>query len=190
MVVEQASVNGAPAGLLYHGGGIGGATFTQPFQNTYGRNIDAMATASYVTGSHCVQGRLRRHHRRSANESLSDNDYHVSYRFNNGVPNQITERTTPYLKSQRQPAGIGLFAQDKWTIRNVTLNARAAVRLPEHLHPGAASRSGAARAGRNLDLPETRPRELEGPDAASRGGLRRDERRQDRACKVEHRTST
>ena len=39
------------------------------------------------------------------------------------MPNQLTERTTPYLKSQRQPAGIGLFAQDKWTIRNVTLNA-------------------------------------------------------------------
>jgi hypothetical protein len=46
MVTEQASVNGAPAGLIYHGGGIGGQTFTQPFQNTYGRNIDAAATAA------------------------------------------------------------------------------------------------------------------------------------------------
>jgi|KBSMisStandDraft_5_1062788.scaffolds.fasta_scaffold11475_3 hypothetical protein len=154
MVMEQASVNGAPAGLVYHGGGIGGATFTQPFQNTYGRNIDAMATATYVTGSHSFKAGfadtivLR-------NESLSDNDYHVSYRFNNGVPNQITERTTPYLKSQRQPAGIGLFAQDKWTVRNVTLNAGLRfdylkIFIPaQHLDPAPLVPS------RNLDLAET-----------------------------------
>ena len=154
MVTEQASVNGAPAGLVYHGGGIGGATFTQPFQNTYGRNIDAMATATYVTGSHSFKAGfsdtvvLR-------NESLSDNDYHVSYRFNNGVPNQITERTTPYLKSQRQPAGVGVFAQDKWTIRNVTLNAGLRfdylkIFIPaQHLDPAPLV------PGRNLDLAET-----------------------------------
>jgi hypothetical protein len=113
-----------------------------------------MATATYVTGSHSFKAGfadtivLR-------NESLSDNDYHVSYRFNNGVPNQITERTTPYLKSQRQPAGIGLFAQDKWTIRNVTLNAGLRfdylkIFIPaQHLDPAPLV------PGRNLDLAET-----------------------------------
>jgi hypothetical protein len=154
MVTEQASVNGAPAGLVYHGGGIGGQTFTQPFQNTYGRNIDAAATATYVTGSHSFKAGfadtivLR-------NESLSDNDYHLSYRFNNGVPNQLTERTTPYLKSQRQPAGIGLFAQDKWTVRKFTLNAGLrfdylSITIPaQHLGPAPLVPA------RNLDLPET-----------------------------------
>jgi hypothetical protein len=154
MVTEQASVNGAPAGLIYHGGGIGGQTFTQPFQNTYGRNIDAMVNASYVTGSHSFKAGfsdtivLR-------NESLSDNDYHVSYRFNNGVPNQITERTTPYLKAQRQPAGIGMYAQDKWTVDRMTLNLGLRfdylkISIPaQHLDPAPLVPT------RNLDLPQT-----------------------------------
>jgi hypothetical protein len=120
-VTEQASVNGAPAGLQYHGGGIGGATATQPYQNTYGRNVDFLFSASYVTGTHAAKLGfsdtivLR-------DESLDDNIYHVSYRFNGGIPNLITQRTTPYKKSQRQPAGIGLYAQDRWTLNRLTLN--------------------------------------------------------------------
>ena len=88
------------------------------------------------------------------NESLSDNDYHLSYRFNDGVPNQLTERTTPYLKSQRQPAGIGLFAQDKWTVRKLTLNAGLrfdylSITIPaQHLGPAPLVPA------RNLDLPK------------------------------------
>jgi Carboxypeptidase regulatory-like domain len=153
-VIEQASVAGAPANLMYHGGGIGGQTLTQPFQNTYGRNFDVMAAMSYITGSHAFKAGftdtivLR-------NESLSDNDYHISYRFNGGIPNQITERTTPYQKSQRQPAGIGLYAQDKWTLNRLTLNAGVrfdylSIYIPaQHLGPAPLVPT------RNLDLPKT-----------------------------------
>jgi hypothetical protein len=154
MVTEQASVNGAPAGLVYHGGGIGGQTFTQPFQNTYGRNFDAMAQATYVTGSHAFKVGfsdtivLR-------NESLSDNDYHLSYRFNLGVPNQLTERTTPYQKSQRQPAGIGLYVQDKWTLRKLTLNAGLRFDYLKIVIPAQHLGPAPLVPNRNLDLPET-----------------------------------
>jgi Carboxypeptidase regulatory-like domain len=153
-VTEQASVAGAPAGLMYHGGGIGGQTQTQPFQNTYGRNFDVMAAASYITGSHAFKAGftdtivLR-------DESLSDNDYHVSFRFNNGVPNQITERTTPYQKSQRQPAAIGLYAQDRWTLDRLTLTLGVRfdyldIYIPaQHLGPAPLVPT------RNLDLPKT-----------------------------------
>ncbi|MEP7310858.1 MAG: TonB-dependent receptor [Acidobacteriota bacterium] len=153
-VVEQASVNGAPAGLQYHGGGIGGATFTQPFQNTYGRNFDVMTSVSYVTGAHAFKTGfadtivVR-------DESLDDNIYHLSYRFNNGVPNQLTERTTPYQKAQRQPAGIGLFVQDRWTLSQLTLNLGIrydylSIYIPaQHLGPAPLVPA------RNLDLPET-----------------------------------
>ena len=144
-VTEQASVNGAPADLQYHGGGIGGATATQPYQNTDGRNYDLLFSASYITGTHAFKVGasdtivLR-------DESLDDNIYHVSYRFNNTIPNQITQRSTPYTKAQRQPAGIGLYAQDKWTHRPADAQPRPALRLPEDLHSGAAPRPGAARA--------------------------------------------
>jgi hypothetical protein len=153
-VTEQASVNGAPAGLQYHGGGIGGATATQPYQNTYGRNIDVLFSSSYVTGTHAAKLGfsdtivLR-------DESLDDNIYHVSYRFNNGIPNLITQRTTPYKKSQRQPAGIGLYAQDRWTLNRLTLNMGLRydylkITIPaQHLDPAPLVPQ------RNLDLPET-----------------------------------
>ena len=153
-VTEQASVNGAPAGLQYHGGGIGGATATQPYQNTYGRNVDVLASASYVTGTHAWKFGindtivLR-------DESLDDNIYHVSYRFNNTIPNQITQRSTPYTKAQRQPAALGLYAQDRWTIEKLTLNLGVRfdylkIRIPaQHLDPAPLVPN------RNLDLPAT-----------------------------------
>jgi len=153
-VTEQSSVAGAPAGLQYHGGGIGGATATQPYQNTDGRNYDMLFTASYVTGTHAFKVGasdtivLR-------DESLDDNVFHTSYRFNNTIPNQITERSTPYTKAQRQPAGIGIYAQDKWTIDRFTLNLGVRfdylkIRIPaQHLDPAPLVPN------RNLDLPET-----------------------------------
>ena len=153
-VTEQSSVAGAPAGLQYHGGGIGGATATQPYQNTDGRNYDMLFTASYVTGTHAFKVGasdtivLR-------DESLDDNVFHTSYRFNNTIPNQITERSTPYTKAQRQPAGIGIYAQDKWTINRFTLNLGVRfdylkIRIPaQHLDPAPLVPN------RNLDLPET-----------------------------------
>ena len=153
-VTEQASVNGAPAGLIYHGGGIGGQTFTQPFQNTYGRNYDATATATYVTGAHSFKVGfsdtivVR-------DESLADNNFNLSYRFNNGVPNQLTERTTPYQKAQRQPAGIGLFAQDKWTLKRLTVNAGVRFDYLKLTIPAQTLGPAPLVPTRNLDLPAT-----------------------------------
>jgi hypothetical protein len=155
-VTEQVSVNGLPAGLQYHGGGLGFAAlnFTQPFQNTYGRNLDVMTTISYVTGSHAFKTGFA-NTSVVRNESLSDNDYHLSYRFNNGVPNQLTERTTPFEKAQRQPVGLGLFVQDRWTVKQLTLNLGLRfdylnIYIPaQHLGPAPLVPN------RNLDLPET-----------------------------------
>ena len=116
-----------------------------------------------------------------SNESLDDNIYHVSYRFNNGIPNQITQRTTPYKKAQRQPAGIGLYAQDRWTLNRLTLNMGLRydylkITIPaQHLDPAPL-----------VPEPEPRPArdrsdQLEGHHAASGGRLRSVRRRQDRA---------
>ena len=53
---------------------------------------------------------------------MRDNEYHVTYRFNNGVPNQITERATPWYHNETQRGELGIYAQDRWTVRRVTLN--------------------------------------------------------------------
>ena len=102
------SVNGAPAGLQYHGGGIGGATATQPYQNTYGRNID-VAVLGVVRHRHARgQDRLQRHDRaarRVARRQQLPRQLPLQQRRSR---TRSPQRTTPYQKAQRQPAGIGL----------------------------------------------------------------------------------
>ena len=44
-----------------------------------------------------------------------------NFRFNNGVPNQITLLSTPSVVEFRNN-DIGLYAQDKWTAGRLTLN--------------------------------------------------------------------
>src|SRR5262249_37484058 len=106
-------------GLLYRGRGLQNAT--QPYQNTYGRLIPLMASMSYVTGSHALKAgffdtiALR-------DSPTSDNNYHLSYRFNNGVPTQLPARTTPLQRAERQKADLGLYVQDKWTHNRLTAN--------------------------------------------------------------------
>ena len=97
-------------------------TFTQPYQNTYGRNYDVLACGVLRHWHALVQDSASATRSCCATNRSATTIYHVSYRFNNGVPNQITERTTPYQKSQRQPAAIGLYAQDSGHAQ-LTLNA-------------------------------------------------------------------
>ena len=40
----------------------------------------------------------------------------VSYRFNNGVPNQISLFATPYASTTDVDADLGVYAQDRWTL--------------------------------------------------------------------------
>ena len=46
----------------------------------------------------------------------------VSYRFNNGVPNQITLRALPHTVKSHVDHDLGIFAQDKWTMGRLTLS--------------------------------------------------------------------
>ena len=95
-------------------------------------------------------------------ESLGDDNFHVSYVFNSPntnptvpTPTQIQERTTPYLKAQRQPAGIGLFAQDKWTLNRLTVNAGVRFDYLDVYAPAIHLGPALLVPTRNIDLPET-----------------------------------
>jgi hypothetical protein len=44
------------------------------------------------------------------------------YRFNNGSPNQITMNATPFLQLAHLDADMGIYAQDRWTIKRSTLS--------------------------------------------------------------------
>lgn len=46
----------------------------------------------------------------------------VNFRFNNGVPNEITLLATPFSAEFSADSDSGLYAQDKWTIDRLTLS--------------------------------------------------------------------
>ena len=78
-------------------------------------------SVSYVTGSHNFKTGMQA-------EQLVDNVYllnagdNLHYRFRNGVPNRITQWSTPYLQRDRA-RDLGFYAQDQWTIDRWTINA-------------------------------------------------------------------
>jgi hypothetical protein len=87
-------------------------------------------SVTYVTGSHNFKVGV-------TNEQLIDNsgeeDHtkigfageslgNVSYRFLRGVPNGVTQYATPSLSKNRVKADLGIYAQDQWTVRRLTLN--------------------------------------------------------------------
>jgi len=74
---------------------------------------------SYVTGSHTVKLGMQ------LQQGIRDSDtYHTQeqvWRFNNGIPNRITQFTGPFVTRERMTADLGVYAQDKWTIGRLTL---------------------------------------------------------------------
>lgn len=114
-VTEQ---GGSIPGLLYRGAG---QTGLGPFIRVKGHIASAQASLSYVTGAHAFKvGVLDTWGTRR--EDYTNIDANVRYRFNNGVPNLITELATPYGFRSNLGSELGVYAQDKWTLRRVTLN--------------------------------------------------------------------
>ena len=106
-------------GLLYRGDGV--QVDYQPFQTLFGRLVPFTFTGSYVTGSHAIKAGVTNSWL-ARDSNVGDNNFHLSYRFTNGIPNQITERATPLQRAERQPYDLGAFIQDTWTRDRLTLN--------------------------------------------------------------------
>ena len=86
--------------------------------------------ASYVTGSHALKAGVQVE--QGAYNQLEDIDRkvgfqgetlgNVSYRFLQGVPNGLTEYAAPYFRQDHMKADLGLFVQDRWTMKRLTVN--------------------------------------------------------------------
>ena len=78
------------------------------------------ASASYVTGSHSFKfgGTLGEGPRRLVERYTGD----LTMTFNNGQPQAVTLRT-PLDQREGILADVGLFVQDRWTIKRATINA-------------------------------------------------------------------
>ena len=134
-VTEQ---GGTIPNLLYRGAG---QTGLGPFIGVQGWIASAQASLTFVTGSHALKvGFLDTWGKRQVDYENIDSS--LRYRFNNGVPNLITQLATPYGFTNRLRSELGVYAQDKWTLDRLTLNLGARfdylnIYFPEqHLGPG------------------------------------------------------
>jgi hypothetical protein len=82
------------------------------------------ASATYVTGAHNVkfgyQGAFYRDDFETT--TIQYNDYRLAYRFNNAVPNQITQATGPWTTRVRTRS-TAFYGQEQWTHGRLTLQA-------------------------------------------------------------------
>jgi hypothetical protein len=115
-VVEQST------GLLYRGWqNTGGASY-QAYTPSSLKNL--RASMSWVTGAQNLKvGFTHGMATRDLNLTCRANSNCLVYRFNNGVPNQLTQVAYPFRSVTKVPGDGGIYVQEKWTIKRLTVNA-------------------------------------------------------------------
>jgi hypothetical protein len=110
-VTEQAAIQGHNANFSYRS--------VNTFNDNYDNPNVWRASASYVTGSH--NAKIGYQGGYSINNTMErTNPSLLSYRFNNGVPNQFTFRLPNWEASDRT-ATHSVFVQDSWTRNRLSL---------------------------------------------------------------------
>jgi hypothetical protein len=113
-VTEQCAAgcaaNGNRPGIVYR---------SQDFGDNRTGSYTWKGSVSYITGRHSLkvgyQGTLM-----TDDRTWSTNSTDLWYRFNNGIPNQLTQTISPWINNAR--AGWdAVFAQEQWTMGRLTL---------------------------------------------------------------------
>ena len=87
----------------------------------YQNQANARASLSYVTGRHSVKVGVDYHYGHRSNptyETSSDVSYLVAF----GRPLSATFYSAPYVQTQNVSNDMGVYAQDQWTLRRLTIN--------------------------------------------------------------------
>ncbi len=74
----------------------------------------------YVTGRHAIKLGLTLLRQWRINGSEHNNS--VNHTFNNGVPTGLTQFAEPATFAERVNYNLGLYVQDQWTVKRLTLN--------------------------------------------------------------------
>ena len=89
--------------------------------NTTNSTLFWRFATSYITGEHAYKVGVNLGFGAQQKYTFSP-DSPISYRFNNGVPNRITQSATPFESDFDMAADHGLFFQDKWALHKLTMN--------------------------------------------------------------------
>ena len=106
--------------------------------------------------------------------------FRTAYRFNNGVPNQITLYGYPVGRVTRPTPTRARTIQDKWTAGRMTLSAGLRFDHFANSAPESVAGPTPVAADTQSRLPGHQRREFQGPHAQARRRLRSHRRRQDR----------
>jgi hypothetical protein len=91
------------------------------FNNTAVPNFAYRAAMSYITGTHAFKVGFNRTH--GYLEAYNYRMNPMSYRFSNGVPNQVTISARPFTTRAHMDNDLGLYVQDRWSMDRVTVQA-------------------------------------------------------------------
>jgi hypothetical protein len=86
------------------------------------RTLLGRMTMAYITGAHAFKVGFN-YGKESQRQQNFGAGAPINFRFNNGVPNQLTLRAFPYELNTDVDADHGLFIQDRWTVKRVTMTA-------------------------------------------------------------------
>jgi hypothetical protein len=113
-VVEQCAsgcaANGSIPGLAYR---------SQDFSDAWNGSYLWKGSLSYVTGSHTVKVGYQ-HTLMTQDAVWTTNTQNLTYRFSNGVPNQLTESISPWTNHWRT-GWDAVYAQERWTRDRLTV---------------------------------------------------------------------
>lgn len=98
-------------------------TASQGETNTIEQLFTWMGSASYVTGSHNIKIGVQS--RYGVNSVVTESNADLVQRYRNGVPDSVLVRNSPQFAREGQlrlNADLGIYAQDSWRFRRLTLN--------------------------------------------------------------------
>lgn len=126
------------------------------YSGVYGHNashnFNTRLSAAYVTGAHSAKVgvtfmRLSAH---TTQDVVNDG---VTLQLLNGQPRQITVFATPQSLDEVTKANVGLFAQDQWNLRRMTINAGLRFDYFNSYVPAQTIGPGPQVPGRNISFP-------------------------------------
>jgi hypothetical protein len=129
------------------------------YANTYGHNashnFNARFATSYVTGSHAIKTGFTYMHLWAWTSSDVVNNG-MTLQLRNGAPTQVTVFATPFSFYELLDHNYGLFVQDQWTHRRMTVNAGVRFDALENMVPAQTIGPGPQVPTRNLTFDEVR----------------------------------
>ena len=91
-----------------------------PETGTYNFRYMIISSMNYVTGSHALKTGLQWHIGQTWNTADANAD--LVERYRNGVPDSVIAYNTPARLYNLMGADLGLYIQDSWTLKRLTIN--------------------------------------------------------------------